>query len=423
MDLIERMSIVTSRIRAHRAGTTKDQGGGPPGELTAENFVEVTSQVPFGACVVAAWHPERDQVPVATVLTGFTPASQDPPTVVLVVSKGGSGVDAVRTGGRCSVAVLSEDQDGPLRRLSVDGGDLGGLEWRVTPGGSPILDGVTGWLDCQVIEVHETRDTLVAIAVAVDAGLAENRRPLLSYQGGFGPFVPGRLSSLESVGAATAQRVVEFAREPIEVVARDLGVECSVIAYEEGDAVAVAVANHSSSARQTRLGSRIPVVPPLGIHFVANPGSGITEEEWLAKLGDAQQREVDDVRDQLARVRERGWSITLAGAYSVSELDELVGAYSDTAENATALVGAIRAMANSHEPEDIVSDRVYDVIAMSVPVRSPNGAAVAVLRLLGLPPEVAGSEVLLWLSMLRDAARTVEALLEPRPITSRQIIT
>ncbi|MFF3895345.1 flavin reductase [Streptomyces sp. NPDC001812] len=405
--------------------TDKDanEDAASPRALEAEDFLEVTSQVPSGACVMAAWN--RQQEPVGTLLTGFTPVSQAPPSLVLVVLKDAPGVEDVRRSGRCSVAVLSEDQDALLRALSLPGG-LGSVEWRVTPQGSPVLDGVAGWLDCRVLQTHETSDTVVVVAEAIDAGLAENRRPMLRYQGGFGQFVPGRLSSLESVGAAAAQRVVELAREPIEVLARDLGVECSVITYEEDHAVAVAVANHSSSARRTRLGSRIPVVPPLGIHFAANPGSGISEDEWLAKLGDADAPEVDLVRAQLARVRERGWSITLSGPLSVPELDELVGAYSESSdipEHTSALVDAIRSMAAYHEPEEILSDEVYDVIAMSVPVRSPSGAALAVLRLLGLPPQVTGSEVLLWLSMLLDTARSVEALLEPRPITSRQALT
>lgn len=400
-----------------------DDQGSATRVMHTETFAEVTSQVPSGACVIATWNADHE--PVGALLTGFTPISHARPTLILAVSKDALGIDDVREQGRCSVAVLSEDQDALLRQLSDPAVDLHALEWRVTPAGLPVLDGVAGWLECRVLRVEETADTVVVAAEAVDSGLAENMRPMLRYQGGFGQFVPARLSSLQAVGPVAARRVVEYARQPIEVLARDLGVECSVIAYEDGDAVAVAVSNHSSLARQTRLGSRIPVVPPLGIHFAANPGSGIGEEEWLAKLGDTDGPTVELVRAQLARVRERGWSITLSGPLSVQELDELVGAYSDSSDPAhtAALLAAIRSMAASHDPEEILPDGVYDVMAMTVPVRSRQGATVAVLRLLGFPSQVTGAEVLLWLSMLRDAARSVEELLEPRPITSKQTRT
>ena len=214
--------------------------------------------------------------------------------------------------------------------------------------------------------------------------------------------------------------MAELAQGPLEALARELGVECGVVGYEDGHSVALAVANHSPAARRTRLGYRIPVVPPLGILFVNSPGSGITEESWLARLGDAANGTAYLVRQQLARVRERGWSLMLDGPLSTDQLDQLVSDYTDPAhtdEQEAALLKAIRLVAPYHEPEDIIDSEIYDVIALSVPVHAPTGETVAVLRMLELPPQASGSEVRSWLALLQEAAQSVERRLAEERLT------
>jgi DNA-binding IclR family transcriptional regulator len=313
--------------------------------------------------------------------------------------------------GQCCVLLLGEGQEGLVRRFSGPGADLAGLAWQPAPSGAPVLDGVACWLDCEVTQVLQDGDVTVLVAAVNEVGLSGNVRPILSYQGGHGTFVPGLLSAATTDGLDTPRRVAALAEGPIEVLASELGVECDVVGYEDGHTVALAVANHSPAARRTRLGYRIPVVPPLGILFVDSPGSGLTEETWLARLGDGAEGGVDLVRRQLARVRERGWSMMLDGPLSTDQLDHLVGDYTDAAtsgEQEAALLEAIRVMAPYHEPEDILDTEVYDVIALSVPVKDPTGATLVVLRMLELPPQASGAEVRFWLSLLQEAAQSVE---------------
>ena len=197
----------------------------------------------------------------------------------------------------------------------------------------------------------------------------------------------------------------------MELLAQELGVECSVIALVDNHWVAVAAANHSDTAWRTRLGHRVPIVPPLGVLFVDNPGNGPTQDEWLGRLGNATDEDVALARAQLGRVRERGWSASLAGRYTKEELDSFVSAYSEathTAEQEQDLLGAIRAMAPMHEPAEILADETYDVVNLDVPVRAPSGEVLVVLRLMELPQAALGTEITFWLSMLLEAAAAIE---------------
>jgi flavin reductase (DIM6/NTAB) family NADH-FMN oxidoreductase RutF len=377
--------------------------------LDAGRFQEAFSQFPGGACVATGL--DGDGAPFGVLLGGVVPVAVDSARVVLALGDDAGAVERLVGLGQWCVLLLGQGQEELVRRFSAPGPDFAGLSWRPAPSGAPILDGVACWLDCQVTQVVRDGDLAVLVARVSEVGLAANVRPILSYQGGYGDFAPGLLSAVSTGGLDGARRVAELAEGPIEVLASELGVECGVVGYEDGHTVALAVANHSPAARRTRLGYRIPVVPPLGIQFVGSPGSGLTEESWLARLGEGAEGEADLVRWQLARVRERGWSLMLDGPLSTDQLDQLVSNYTDpahTSEQEAALLEAVRVMAPYHEPEDIIDSEIYDVIALSVPVQAPTGETVVVLRMLELPPQASGSEVRSWLSLLQEAAQSVE---------------
>jgi flavin reductase (DIM6/NTAB) family NADH-FMN oxidoreductase RutF len=377
-------------------------------DLDVDRSQEAFSQFPAGACLATG--RDGEGAPFGVLLGGGVPMAVDGARVVLVLGDA-DAAQRLSQSGQCCVLLLGEGQEGLVRRFSGPGADLAGLAWQPAPSGAPVLDGVACWLDCEVTQVLQDGDVTVLVAAVNEVGLSGNVRPILSYQGGHGTFVPGLLSAATTDGLDTPRRVAALAEGPIEVLASELGVECDVVGYEDGHTVALAVANHSPAARRTRLGYRIPVVPPLGILFVDSPGSGLTEETWLARLGDGAEGGVDLVRRQLARVRERGWSMMLDGPLSTDQLDHLVGDYTDAAtsgEQEAALLEAIRVMAPYHEPEDILDTEVYDVIALSVPVKDPTGATLVVLRMLELPPQASGAEVRFWLSLLQEAAQSVE---------------
>jgi flavin reductase (DIM6/NTAB) family NADH-FMN oxidoreductase RutF len=384
-----------------------------------DRFVEAFSQFPGGTYVCVVADPTGNVV--AEMPEGVVPLGFGAPAVLLVFRSGSHMAQLIQAGSRCSISLLAQGQEDLVQRSAA--GQVGNEPetWQRSPAGLPVVDGAACWVECEVTHLFADGELTLASARATDVGLAANAHPMLRYQGGYGAFVPGLLSAVSPSGPASARRVAELARGPIEALASELRVECGVFAYEDWHTVSLAVANHSPAARRTRLGYRIPVIPPLGIQFVGSSENGITEDEWLSRLGPAASpTEVRLVREQLARVRERGWSLMLDGPLSLSELDQLVSDYTNpdhTAEDEAALLSAIRAMAPFHEPAELLDTDLYDVIALSVPVLSPAGDTLALLRVHGLPPQASGYEVHSWISLLQEAAQSVEKRLSDERLT------
>ena len=203
----------------------------------------------------------------------------------------------------------------------------------------------------------------------------------------------------------------------MEAVAAELRAECSIIAAVGGDVVYVAVENRSPSFRlRSRLGFRVPCAPPLGPLFVGNPGAP-GDDEWLGRLGRADQDTMADARARLERVRNRGWSIALQGPGDDENLDEIVALYSNshrTPGQERRLLAAAKARAALHEPAELRADASYDVRHLSVPVRDATGQVLLVLRLSALPAAADLRQVRLWLARLQQAAARLEMLIAAR---------
>ena len=381
---------------------------GADGTQGAQTLREALAQYPRGVVVVTGLDERGDPIGVPAA---FTPASVDPPVIAILPDRTSAAFSTIRKRATFCVNLLAEDQEKLIRGFASHGSGVAGVEWRPSPSGSPILDGALSWIDCEFDDVHEVGDRLLVLGRVTSVAVERNALPLLSFQSGFGRFVPGSLSVSRDSGLLDSVAVAELAGDSMELLAQELGVECSVIALVDNHWVAVAAANHSDTAWRTRLGHRVPIVPPLGVLFVDNPGNGPTQDEWLGRLGNATDEDVALARAQLGRVRERGWSASLAGRYTKEELDSFVSAYSEathTAEQEQDLLGAIRAMAPMHEPAEILADETYDVVNLDVPVRAPSGEVLVVLRLMELPQAALGTEITFWLSMLLEAAAAIE---------------
>lgn len=351
-----------------------------------------------------------------TLLSGLARLATEPRRLVLIGAEATFAGEQVRPGDTCWVSLLAEDQS-DLVEAFTSVGDLDPeiVGWQVEQGLPAVPARTVGWVECTVDDVVRASGSFIAFATPSAARLERDARPMIGYQGGFGGFVPTSLTAASTLGMEETQRIARIAQDQIELLAQEVGAECSVIGYADGDQVALAVANYSTTARATQIGEKFPVVPPIGVLFVDSVETGLTEELWLSHISLAGSGDhsdwIDLARTQLARVRERGWSIMTGGPYSPRDLDEIVDAASDPVAAHTPpvdLVQSVRAMAASHEPARVDDDVYYDVYTLTVPVRASSGDTIVTLRLIGLPPQASGSEIRLWLSLLEQAARTIE---------------
>jgi len=389
-----------------------------PSFINSDSFRALLGNYPTGIAVVTGL--EAGGLPLGMVVGTFTSVSLDPPLVAFLPMKTSRTFNRLReSSDRFSINILAADQESVCRTLAAPGENkFADIAWRTSPAGNPIIDGVVGWIDCEYENVVDGGDHHIVLGAVKGMGLERDVLPLLFFQRGYGRFAAGPRVLANDRDAFRAVRYAEAARDEIEAISRELQVGCSVVACVGTDAVYVAVSDHSRLQHgKNRLGVRAPIIPPLGTLFIDSPNA-IAEGEWLARLGKNSQDLAPRAKEQLDRVRQRGWSISLLGDIAPEELEAAIDRYScphHTPEQERQFLSMVSAMYDMHEPDSIVDDQHYDVLHLSVPVKGPGDETVLVLRLSELPPQICGSEVLRLIARLQVAAKKVDALIGAIP--------
>jgi flavin reductase (DIM6/NTAB) family NADH-FMN oxidoreductase RutF len=120
----------------------------------------------------------------------FSSVSLDPPLVLVCVMTGAEGAEHIRSNRCFAVNVLAADQE-PISRFfsSKDrprGRDaFADVPHRTEASGSPILDGVVAFLDCQLHVTLQAGDHDIFIGEVLALGVSDGVQPLLFAAGGY----------------------------------------------------------------------------------------------------------------------------------------------------------------------------------------------------------------------------------------------
>lgn len=150
-------------------------------------FRQVLGHFPTGVAVVTAVH---EGMPVGMSIGSFTSVSLDPPLVAFFPGRTSSSWPAIEASGAFCANVLAEDQE-HLSRLFAGKGDdkFSGVGWQPGPTGSPVLDGVLAWIDCDIERVEEAGDHWYVLGRVRDlAATGKAGGPLVFFRGGYGRF-------------------------------------------------------------------------------------------------------------------------------------------------------------------------------------------------------------------------------------------
>lgn len=154
-------------------------------QIDADRFRRVLSHYPTGVCVITAIG--ENAAPVGMVVGTFTSVSLKPPLVGFFPARGSRSWAAIERAGKFCVNVLGSDQSEICSRFSAKGDDkFAGLAFRLSPGGSPLLEQVIGWIDCTVHSVHEAGDHLCVLGGVIAMEIEQDASPMLFCKGGFG---------------------------------------------------------------------------------------------------------------------------------------------------------------------------------------------------------------------------------------------
>lgn len=147
-------------------------------------FRHVLGHLPTAVTVVASLGPDG---PTGLAIGSFFSVSLDPPLVGFCVARTSSSWPSIKAAGSFCVNVLAVDQEAVCRTFaSRQSNKFAGVAWKRAPvTGSPHLDGVLAWIDCDVDAVHDAGDHELCIGRVHQLGTEGEGAPLLFYRGGY----------------------------------------------------------------------------------------------------------------------------------------------------------------------------------------------------------------------------------------------
>ena len=145
----------------------------------------------FCTGVVIATGLYEDQ-PVGFAAQSFVSLSLDPPLIALCPGKQSSSWPKLRDSGSFCINILASDQKPVCDAMAQSGGDkFAQFNWSAASSGSPILEGIIGFVDCDLEAEHDAGDHTIAVGrVREFALLDDTNGPLLFFRGGYGAFKP-----------------------------------------------------------------------------------------------------------------------------------------------------------------------------------------------------------------------------------------
>ncbi|HXQ93345.1 MAG TPA: flavin reductase family protein [Nitrososphaerales archaeon] len=113
-------------------------------------------------------------------VTAFTSVSLEPPLILICIRNESSATNLLTKSMRYCVNILAEDQRSIAETFSLagEGGRFQNLDFFIGKGGSPIIRGTIGYVDCKITEVIPGGDHTIFMGEAIDVN-ADEKQPLL----------------------------------------------------------------------------------------------------------------------------------------------------------------------------------------------------------------------------------------------------
>jgi flavin reductase (DIM6/NTAB) family NADH-FMN oxidoreductase RutF/DNA-binding IclR family transcriptional regulator len=344
-------------------------------------FREVLGHFPTGVVVIAGI--DQDGAPAGMAVGSFTSVSLDPPLVAFLPDRSSTSWPKIASSGKFCVNILSAEQEVVCRAFASRGGDkFASLNWKPAPSGSPIIEGVVGWIDCDVEQVHEAGDHWIVVGAVRELDIVDPTLPLVFFRGGYGHFSPLSLRAWSN-DLVMPLRAADLARPYMEALANQYGSECIASAVVGDEMVLVAAANGGAQRwTPTQVGQRIPFRAPIGTAFAAWAPPA-AQEVWLKGADGSATRDV--LETTLAAVRERGYSVGRGSPWFADAFSVLARATPGrpSPETSQELRALIALLPGDHESPAVGPERDAHagISTVNVPIQDPQGATILVLTL------------------------------------------
>lgn len=151
-------------------------------------FRKVLGNYPTGVCAVTAI---LEGEAVAMIVGSFTSVSLDPPLVAFFPDRKSTSWPKIKESGRFCVNILGAHQLNLCQILATKSEDkFADIIYGLSDCGSPILEDVLGWIDCELWSVSDAGDHFCATGLVKSLEVDQPHNALLFFRGGYGEFTP-----------------------------------------------------------------------------------------------------------------------------------------------------------------------------------------------------------------------------------------
>lgn len=379
--------------------------------IESEAMANAMAHVPTSVAAVTAISANKE--PIGMVVGSFAFVSIDPPLVLFMPAKTSSTFNALRDAHHFTVNVLAHDQEGLSRQLQRPSSErLEAIDWRPSSNGSPVLPDVVSAIDCEFDRVIDAGDHFIALGSVQHLEVHRRVAPLIFFQRGYGGFTPGAFMEPAEGQLARDVSRVAMVRQTLERFAAELDADVSVFARIGEHAVAVASIS-GGDAESTVVGSRYPIMAPLGALFVAWE-SEAEIERWSDKLRHMPDETRRELRRQLEAVQERGWTYALNSMEPDADLGAILRIYG--VENVTPadqreMEDAVRRALPNYTNRSFVAGESVALGNIVAPICDSEGTVRMTVRLAGFDRAVRPDEIERLAARLTEVAREVSGVM------------
>lgn len=142
-------------------------------DIDSNHFRNILGHAPTSVVVVSGLDAAAE--PQGITIGSFASVSLSPPLVGFFVGLSSRTWSLIEPQGSFCVNVLAADQSELCWRFAKESENrFDGVEWNPAPSGSPILGGVTAWVDCSVHSVSEIGDHYLVVGEVRHLDLGES---------------------------------------------------------------------------------------------------------------------------------------------------------------------------------------------------------------------------------------------------------
>ena len=165
----------------------------------------------FATGVTIVTTVDADDVPAGFTANSFTSVSIDPPLLLVSIAKSAYGCDIFTTARGFAVNILAQDQRELSNRFARAGADkFADQVWHAGISGSPVIDNVVAWFDCEHHEQVDAGDHIILIGRVLQYSY-NTHAPLGFCRGAYVSFglTPPMLQMVASPGRLRVGAIIE----------------------------------------------------------------------------------------------------------------------------------------------------------------------------------------------------------------------